>query len=184
MDDDRHKRRREGGSQGTNSQTSRTSVARKRRKSTSQPERSIAPNVLDSGGGSGEEHDSDTDNPPSPPGQVVATVATPGAGARWNAMDTNRLELTRDARTIEVYVKDVFFRRCKFIRDKAEMDFDISAQSICQTVCGGCNVPGARQRDWWRFAGPKVDKYLNKKRSDTNATMKRKFLGKTTPTRS
>ena len=136
-----------------------------------------APDVVGSGGSSNED---DSDALPSirPPAQVVAALPTTHPGDRWNAMDETRLSLNRDERTVEVYVKDIFFRRCKFIRDKTEMEFDVSAASICQTVCRGCNIADAQQREWWRFANRKIDKYLNKKRSDSNATLKRKFIGK------
>lgn len=139
------------------------------------------PDVHNSEGSSNEDDDSHTDITSRPPSRVETNVPTnlpPTANQRWNHIDAATLVNNRDKRTIEFYVKDIFFPRCKFIRDKTEMEYTPEAKSICQTVCAGCNIPDAQREEWWRYARRKIEGFLNKRRADVNATMKRKFIGK------
>ena len=137
-----------------------------------------APDVGGDHGSSEEDTETNEDDPSNgPPSQVAMTPTQTGAD-RWQHLDVTIHEGSRDKRTIEVYVKENFFSKCKFIRDKSEMEYSIEMKSICQTVCKGCNIQLEKQQEWWQFAKKVVERNLNKKRADVNCTMKRIFGGK------
>ena len=170
---------------GSKSSRSRTSTKASRGMSAVSSARKQAPrNNIDVGGDHGSSGGDSTDlnEDPSeggPPSQVAVPPTQTGAD-RWNHLDMTINESKRDKRTIALYVKDHFFSKCKFIRDPSEMEYSLEQQSICQTVCKGCNIPLERQQEWWQFAKKVVEHNLNKKRADVNSTMKRIFIGKPT----